>query len=363
MSIHKQSIEEGDRLYFAYGSNLHLSQMAKRCPSSIFIGKATLRGYRWQINQRGVANVVESKHDVVEGLLFSVSHGDERSLDRSEGVSKGFYERCHLKVDFEPVRDNDFIRCKCAYVAGVLQKEIRESSRKNDSIRSKDGAGSSTRARPGRHGAEGHQARSAVTGSRDDIDEQHQDSEQAALLKDTLDERTAAKRLLPISCENQSVRARKHRPSRQKDSRLRMNLEHSISREGSTDDGNTATENEQDCGKTGSYPRRLEQVTALVYVSQKYTQDGLIREEYVDRMKRAVDDAFALGVSDGFLDRIIRPCLLRPKIDLSEDHGGESLPEAVSQSDPTERREIVDTDFVPEKQTEVEGSVHSREHK
>ncbi|KAK6433141.1 hypothetical protein LTR95_010678, partial [Oleoguttula sp. CCFEE 5521] len=53
----------------------------------------TLTGYRSQINERGVANIVESPPDCVEGLLFSIDDSDEKSLDRSEGVRPGFYER------------------------------------------------------------------------------------------------------------------------------------------------------------------------------------------------------------------------------------------------------------------------------
>nr|OQO24403.1 hypothetical protein B0A51_05783 [Rachicladosporium sp. CCFEE 5018] len=81
------------KLYFAYGSNLRMSQMADRCPSSLYKGIAMLTGYRWQINERGVANVVESPPDCVEGLLFSIDESDERTLDRSEGVRLGFYEK------------------------------------------------------------------------------------------------------------------------------------------------------------------------------------------------------------------------------------------------------------------------------
>ncbi|KAI1417910.1 hypothetical protein F5Y13DRAFT_150038 [Hypoxylon sp. FL1857] len=98
----RPSAREGGSLYFAYGSNLHLTQMANRCPASVFKGKAVLHGYRWQINERGVANVVESAQDSVEGLLYLVTPKDERALDRSEGVSKNLYQKHLLKVDFEP---------------------------------------------------------------------------------------------------------------------------------------------------------------------------------------------------------------------------------------------------------------------
>ncbi|KAK3934716.1 hypothetical protein QBC46DRAFT_399143 [Diplogelasinospora grovesii] len=91
----------GDSLYFAYGSNLWIDQMAKRCPGSSFKGKGTLEGYRWQINERGVANVVKAPGHSVEGLVFSVTASDERTLDRNEGISKKFYERQSLTIILE----------------------------------------------------------------------------------------------------------------------------------------------------------------------------------------------------------------------------------------------------------------------
>ncbi|KAK6442379.1 hypothetical protein LTR95_001395 [Oleoguttula sp. CCFEE 5521] len=86
------------KLYFAYGSNIRMSQMADRCPSSLYRGTATLTGYRWQINERGVANIVESPCDCVEGLLFSIDELDEKTLDRSEGIRLGYYEKKRMLV-------------------------------------------------------------------------------------------------------------------------------------------------------------------------------------------------------------------------------------------------------------------------
>ena len=34
------------RPYFAYGSNMHVAQIAERCPDSVFLGQATLQDYR-----------------------------------------------------------------------------------------------------------------------------------------------------------------------------------------------------------------------------------------------------------------------------------------------------------------------------
>ncbi|KAI2638794.1 hypothetical protein GGS26DRAFT_542902 [Hypomontagnella submonticulosa] len=102
MSLSRDYNQNDKTLYFAYGSNLHVSQMAHRCPGSVFIGKASLPGHRWQINERGVANIVKSEESSVEGLVYLVGRKDQRSLDRSEGVSKGFYQKRLFKINLVP---------------------------------------------------------------------------------------------------------------------------------------------------------------------------------------------------------------------------------------------------------------------
>ena len=87
------------RLYFAFGSNLHLGQMAKRCPESRYVGVAKLHDWRFQINNRRYANVVPSPGSCVEGLVYRLSLTDEANLDKSEGVSMGVYDKCTLDVE------------------------------------------------------------------------------------------------------------------------------------------------------------------------------------------------------------------------------------------------------------------------
>ncbi|KAI5464132.1 hypothetical protein BGZ63DRAFT_145458 [Mariannaea sp. PMI_226] len=84
--------------YFAYGSNLHLQQMKKRCPGSKFIGCARLHHYRWQINERGYANVVQAEGRWVDGLVYEIDKNDEARLDINEGVSKNAYAKQYLTV-------------------------------------------------------------------------------------------------------------------------------------------------------------------------------------------------------------------------------------------------------------------------
>ncbi|KAH6888078.1 hypothetical protein B0T10DRAFT_460722 [Thelonectria olida] len=84
--------------YFAYGSNLHLRQMKRRCPGSKFIGCARLSHYRWQINERGYANVVAAEGHWVDGLVYEIDENDEARLDINEGVSKNAYTKQYMTV-------------------------------------------------------------------------------------------------------------------------------------------------------------------------------------------------------------------------------------------------------------------------
>lgn len=86
------------KFYFAYGSNMWDLQMKSRCPCSKKVGVARILGYRWIISTRGYANIVESKEDYVEGVLFEISPTDEIALDRFEGVASGSYGKFELTV-------------------------------------------------------------------------------------------------------------------------------------------------------------------------------------------------------------------------------------------------------------------------
>lgn len=85
------------KLYFAYGSNLWLAQMSYRCPQSTYAGRGILAGWEWHINDRHYANIrTSSPNSVVEGLCYWLSKEDEESLDESEGVATGCYQKVSL---------------------------------------------------------------------------------------------------------------------------------------------------------------------------------------------------------------------------------------------------------------------------
>ena len=75
------------KIYAAYGSNMHLEQMKKRCPNAKVIGKGELLGYKLTFRGRGagVANVERSKLKRVPIVLWEITKKCERALDRYEG--------------------------------------------------------------------------------------------------------------------------------------------------------------------------------------------------------------------------------------------------------------------------------------
>jgi hypothetical protein len=93
-------------LYFGYGSNLWIQQMHSRCPNSHYLGIARLKGYKWIINSRGYANIVELPKESslrtrseAWGLVFYLTPSDEARLDKNEGVPVA-YTKENLRVDF-----------------------------------------------------------------------------------------------------------------------------------------------------------------------------------------------------------------------------------------------------------------------
>lgn len=78
-------------LYLAYGSNLHLLQMARRCPTAKVFGTALLNGYRMLFRGNGwggVATVERDAESSVPVLLWEIQPADEAALDRYEGATR-----------------------------------------------------------------------------------------------------------------------------------------------------------------------------------------------------------------------------------------------------------------------------------
>jgi len=86
------------KLYFAYGMNTNLDEMAYRCPSAIPMGKAVLPGYRFEF--KSFATIVPSPKEQVEGVLWTITDTDESNLDMLEGYPE-FYDKKTVSVEHD----------------------------------------------------------------------------------------------------------------------------------------------------------------------------------------------------------------------------------------------------------------------
>lgn len=86
-----------EKLYFAYGSNINLDQMAYRCPAAQVVGPVTLEGWELLFRRGGFATIAPKEGEKVTGLLWSITPACERSLDRYEGYPR-FYDKRMVTV-------------------------------------------------------------------------------------------------------------------------------------------------------------------------------------------------------------------------------------------------------------------------
>lgn len=83
-------------IYFAYGSNLHVEQMARRCPRAKPIQRFKLHG--WRLVFRGVADCVPDAQSDCWGGVWRITPDCERELDVYEGVRSGMYWKDYIPI-------------------------------------------------------------------------------------------------------------------------------------------------------------------------------------------------------------------------------------------------------------------------
>jgi hypothetical protein len=87
-------------LMFAYGSNLHVEQMAVRCPLALPLGRMKLPNN--QLVFRAVADVVPEVGAVCWGGVWKITARCEEALDRYEGVASGMYWKDYIPIKETP---------------------------------------------------------------------------------------------------------------------------------------------------------------------------------------------------------------------------------------------------------------------
>lgn len=125
-----------EKLYFAYGSNMNLNQMAFRCPDAEVIDTVRLEGYRLAFcangGGNGVATIIPAEGSCVDGVLWRISERDEQHLDHYEGFPFLYGKESVVVMDQDgvsrevmaytmnsPYRDTPALPSK-AYLEGIL---------------------------------------------------------------------------------------------------------------------------------------------------------------------------------------------------------------------------------------------------
>ena len=92
--------------YIAYGSNLNIGQMQRRCKTAKLIGISKLDGYRLVFrgdNGSAVASVEKQKGSSVPVIVWELQKEDELVLDRYEGYPF-LYRKEKAKIDIAGTR-------------------------------------------------------------------------------------------------------------------------------------------------------------------------------------------------------------------------------------------------------------------
>lgn len=255
-----------ESLYFAFGSNLHLRQMARRCPDSRYIGTARLPNFRFQINQRGFANVVQSMNHYVEGLCYRLSANDEARLDACEGVPTA-YEKMYLDVELFTAEANLVGR----KVSEIVEYSLASMSRTIE--RSK---------LPSAPPSFPYEKTMSLTHPRNNIR--------------SLDYK------IP-SLNRREAATRKNKPKARAGVYDRRNEDCDAKIAGLRGNGYASISGTH---SKSLYEAKGERASVLVYVSRKHTQDDVPREEYVDRMNNGIVDALLLGISRSYIEKYLR---------------------------------------------------------
>ena len=80
-------------LYFAYGANMGVEAMGRRCPRSSPLNLARLERHRLAIMREGWLTPVRDPRSSVHGVLWDLALSDVQALDCYESVRQGLYAK------------------------------------------------------------------------------------------------------------------------------------------------------------------------------------------------------------------------------------------------------------------------------
>ena len=98
-----RTVKEKKKYYIAYGSNLNIAQMARRCPKAKRVGKIELKGWKMEFRGTrgwGVATIVKCSDtdSVVPCGIWQTTKNCEKNLDSYEGFPT-FYRKENMRIN------------------------------------------------------------------------------------------------------------------------------------------------------------------------------------------------------------------------------------------------------------------------
>jgi gamma-glutamylcyclotransferase (GGCT)/AIG2-like uncharacterized protein YtfP/DNA-binding XRE family transcriptional regulator len=87
-----------ERFYLAYGSNMNVEQMSRRCPRAAVVGVSRISDYRLCFKGAGFATIEPHEGEYVPVVVWKLTPNCERALDLYEGVSTGHYFKEMMRV-------------------------------------------------------------------------------------------------------------------------------------------------------------------------------------------------------------------------------------------------------------------------
>lgn len=117
--------------YWAYGSNLNVRHMTRRCPGAKKVAPLSLD--HGKLIFRGVADIELMLDAKIWGGLWLITPKDEKILDGLEGVASGLYKKKYLKLRVVTKKGN-VETVKCLYYMMTLDGILPPDERYIDTI-------------------------------------------------------------------------------------------------------------------------------------------------------------------------------------------------------------------------------------
>ena len=114
------------KYYVAYGSNLHIGQMARRCPDATIFCKGIVTDFRLLFRGSltgAYCDIQYSKGDYVPVVVWEISENDEKNLDMYEGYPK-FYTKVDLAVRVKNGSSEELLYPCMAYVMNQRYRPV-----------------------------------------------------------------------------------------------------------------------------------------------------------------------------------------------------------------------------------------------